>query len=196
MPREELATAVLQAPWLDEDLLRQLYQDEQMSQTAIAEKWDCSQSTVGKWLDRHGIEKRSRSEAVSLGYGNGRYKVPFQTHTTGPECWRHTYKHEKDTVYVHRLVAVAKYGFEAVANMDVHHKNEIPWDNRPENLTVLTHGEHSSHHKKVSGLDRLRIAELYENGDIGSYLLARRLDLDVDPNTVRAIHKEFYGDAS
>jgi hypothetical protein len=30
-------------------------------------------------------------------------------------------KHEGDSVYVHRLAAVAEYGFNAVADMDVHH---------------------------------------------------------------------------
>lgn len=49
-------------------------------------------------------------------------------------------------VRLHRLVAVAEYGFEAVAGQQVHHANRIPWDNRPENLLVLSPSEHSRLH--------------------------------------------------
>jgi len=30
---------------------------------------------------------------------------------------------------------------------NVHHKNDIPWDNRPDNLEVMKHGEHRSLHE-------------------------------------------------
>jgi len=43
----------------------------------------------------------------------------------------------EDRAYLHRLVAVAEYGFDAVADMDVHHKEifdgrSVPFANAPE----------------------------------------------------------------
>lgn len=51
-----------------------------------------------------------------------------------------------EKVYHHRLLAVAKYGIDAVTDMNVHHKNEIPWDNRMENITLIPHDEHRRKH--------------------------------------------------
>ena len=182
-------------PWKDGELLRELYVEKQMGQVEISERWDCSMSTVGNWLEEHGIEKRSRSEAVQLGYGNDRYTVPFQTHVTGAEVWRHSYKNESDMVYVHRLLAVAKFGFDAVADNVVHHESEVRWDNRPGNLELMDHGEHSTlHHTKIEGEDRRKIADRYATTDDSSYDIAE--DYDIDPNTVMNIYREFYGEGN
>lgn len=55
-------------------------------------------------------------------------------------------------MYVHRLLAIAKYGPDIVKDKHVHHKNGIRWDNRPENIGLLDPSEHSKLH--------------YEQGDI------------------------------
>ena len=198
MSGDELASVSPLPPYKDEDLMRRLYQDEMMSMTAMAEQFDCSSSTIRKYLDKFGIETRELGEQISIGYGNGPTIVPMNTKQRGHEIWNHHWKQEHDTVAVHRLVAVAKYGIDAVHRKVVHHKNGIPWDNRPQNLELMEHGDHSVHHRtKGTWLDRLRVAELYENGDVGSYKLAREIDLDIGANTVRNIHEEFYGgDAS
>ena len=133
-------------PWRDEDVLRELYVEEQLSQQKIADRLGCDQWTVGKWLDRLGIEKRSRSEATSLGRGGCLHEVPYETSVFGRERWRHTYMEEKSTVQVHRLVAVAEYGLEEIRDKFIHHENEVPWDNRPENLTPIDPEEHSEYH--------------------------------------------------
>lgn len=46
----------------------------------------------------------------------------------------------------HRLQMVAEHGFEELIGKVVHHKNEIPWDNRPDNLELLSPSEHAMVH--------------------------------------------------
>lgn len=49
--------------------------------------------------------------------------------------------------YIHRLVAVAEYGFDAVtADDDVHHEISVPWYNSSENLRVENWYDHRTAH--------------------------------------------------
>jgi hypothetical protein len=50
----------------DEDWLRSKYLDEKLSTREIAELADCTAPTIQDWLDRHEIEKRSKSEAAKI----------------------------------------------------------------------------------------------------------------------------------
>ena len=180
-------------PWTDAELMEELYHERRMSANQIRKLFDCSMTTVNEWVAKHpNCEKRSRSEAQRNIWGNTN-KVPYRTHRRGHEVWRHSHKEEAHTIYVHRLQAVAEYGVDAVAGMHVHHKNGIKWDNRPENLELLTNSEHQQTHRKVSGVDRLRVAELYENGDVSYRKLHSLLDYGVTWNTIMDIHKSFYG---
>ncbi|WP_247005100.1 HNH endonuclease signature motif containing protein [Halosolutus gelatinilyticus] len=172
-------------PWNDRELMMTLYHDQELSSNQIADLFDCSQATVSNWLKRHGIETRSIQQALSTKYGN---YAKLQMHQKGYECWRA----DKSPVLVHRLVMVAEHGFEAIQGKKVHHKNEIPWDNRPDNLELLSRKEHQRKHLKVTGLDRIRVAEMYEHGDCGSRTVG---DLfGISNGTVLRIHSEFYDD--
>jgi hypothetical protein len=51
-------------------------------------------------------------------------------------------------VKIHRLAAVAWFGYEAVVGKDVHHVSGIPWDNREDNLEPLDPSEHRRRHAK------------------------------------------------
>lgn len=47
-------------PHKDEDTMRELYVDEQMSIPEIAEELDAGTTTIETWLDKHGIDTRDR----------------------------------------------------------------------------------------------------------------------------------------
>lgn len=177
----------------NEDTLRRLYQQEKLSSEDIAERLDCAPNTVLKWLRKHDIEVRSRSDSRSYAHGYHPNEVPIVMHRRGQVRWNYCYKGKKHSVYVHRLLAVAEYGFDEVAGQTVHHKNDIPWDNRPSNIELMDDGEHSKlHHLKVTGDERRKVADLYEYTNRSSYDIAQ--DLDVCAATVRAIHEEYHGE--
>jgi transposase len=178
----------MEHPWRDEGLMRTLYLDELMSQNALSELFDCSISTVGNWLDRHGIRKRTPSEAAQAMWGTLGY-APTRVQPDGHIVWESC----EQAMGVHRLLAAAHWGTEVLEESHIHHKNGIPWDNRIENLEVLSPEEHHSQHRKVDGLDRIRVAELYENGGLSSRKLADYLDHDITAGTVLRIHTEFFG---
>lgn len=50
------------APYHDEETLRELYHVEGLSTAEIADRFGTSQSTISRWLSRHGIETRSFGE--------------------------------------------------------------------------------------------------------------------------------------
>lgn len=64
----------------------------------------------------------------------------------GYERWRLWDAGKDAYFYVHRLTAIAEYGIDAVKGMHVHHRNRIPWDNRPENLELLPPDRHCIRH--------------------------------------------------
>lgn len=74
----------------------------------------------------------------------------FATSSDGYERWdAGSHDGDRETVYVHQLLAVADgadpsdlFGGDA----QVHHRNGVPWDNRPENIDVKTVSDHASDH--------------------------------------------------
>lgn len=172
-------------PWKDGELLRELYLDDRMSMNQIRKRWDCSINTVSTWLDKYGIEKRSRSQSKM----DDLYDISFYHHTRGYEILRPP----DGFVLVHRLLAVAEYGFDAVCGMDVHHKNEIPWDNRPDNIELVAPDKHARRHLKIEEDERKKIADRYHNTDDSSYTIAD--DYPICSATVRDIYAEYYGDS-
>lgn len=63
-------------PHRDEDTLRRLYVDEGMTMSEIADKLDCTTTTVWKWMGRHGIEARDPSEAKLVRRDEAPYRDP------------------------------------------------------------------------------------------------------------------------
>jgi DNA-binding HxlR family transcriptional regulator len=78
----------------------------------------------------------------------------FYTGYYGYEHSRSVVDGDSDVIGIHRLIAVAEYGFDAVADHEVHHLNTIPWDNRSENLVPLNKTDHLETTKNRQKLDR------------------------------------------
>lgn len=79
--------------------------------------------------------------------------VYLKTDAQGYEVISNTYKGKRDRFKHHRLLAVAEFGFEAIKDKVIHHKNNHRWDNRPANIEPMTHSEHAQTHGVWDNLD-------------------------------------------
>jgi len=131
-------------PWHDEECLEKMYHGQGLSAREIAERLGTTSSTILSWMERFGIERRERSRAHQLSMWDG--PATYELDSDGYARWKTTIDRETKSLYVHRLLAVAKYGFEAIKGMDVHHKNGVKWDNRSENIEIKSRREHSQQH--------------------------------------------------
>lgn len=186
-PDVDLPDELPDKPWQDEELMRYLYHDEGLSGAEIAMVLDCSTGGAAEWIDKHDFEKRTQSEAAQNKWG-ALNKANFNTSWKGYEYWAPGNTH----VYVHRLMMVAEHGFDEVCEKHVHHKNGIEWDNRFDNLDLVTNEEHRREHLKVPEEDRKKIADMYEHTDKSSYDIADEVDYDIAPGTVMEIYREYY----
>lgn len=130
-------------PWQDKTTLEHLYVKRRLSSNQIAEILPCNRGNVKRWLRRHGIERRSQSDAAKL---KGLRKPPHHRWHNGYEQVVTQINGKQRGVQIHRLIAVAEYGFDAVSDMVVHHRNGVKWDNRPENIELMGRDEHTAHH--------------------------------------------------
>lgn len=121
-----------------------LYYNQGLSQTAIGERFGVHQTIISKRMREWGIAPGKRFDLAAKAR-----KVPwatFGTNHAGYEVWRARDGETMHTVTVHRLAAVAWYGLEAVAGNVIHHKNDIRWDNREDNIEVMSDSEHKRLH--------------------------------------------------
>ena len=114
-------------------MLRRLYQEKRLSLPEIGDICDVDPSTIHYHMEKHDIERRDESvDSIPSLYMS----------TKGYELFKVEVNGESHTVRHHRLIAVAHHGFGELCSKDVHHKSGIPWDNRPDNLEVLSRSEH------------------------------------------------------
>lgn len=126
----------------DAETLRRLYTDKEMSMSEVANELGVCENTVYNWMERHDIERRNPQEQP-----HRLYMLPsFINTSNGYEAWQTQWKNDRHQVTVHRLLAVSEYGFDTVKDNQIHHKNGVKWDNRPENIEVLSPAEHQKRH--------------------------------------------------
>ena len=129
----------------DEGWLREKYHGERWTLQDMADECGVTIGTVHRWMKRHGVKRRDRKQYLRREYAG------FYNQQSGYEAWSsHNTEGTTDHLRVHRLLAVAKYGFDAVCGKQVHHKNGIRWDNRPENIEIVTRDQHREAHDEFA----------------------------------------------
>ncbi|WP_237713322.1 HNH endonuclease [Halococcus hamelinensis] len=150
----------------DPDVLRELYVERGLTATRTAEELGVHRDTISTALDDFDIERHGPSEYRRKAHLSK--PVPLQMFG-GYEMWQHsTGLHTPaEKVFVHRLLAVAVYGFEAVVGHDVHHENECRFDNRPSNVVLKTRSEHTAEHnpRHFTDEEATAIRRRYETDD-------------------------------
>lgn len=126
---------------LTPEILRRLYWEDGMKISEIADEFSISEEPIRRRMEDYNIERRSSADYKWVN------RASFGHDTRGYERWTATNgKYEKDRFRVHRLAAVAWFGVDKVAGSVVHHKNGITWDNREENLEVMSASDHAKLH--------------------------------------------------
>jgi len=141
----------------DPDTLHRLYWGEKKSISQIADMTNMSNHAVRNQMENHGINRRSDSRGAKIRL---RKRHPeFRTGDFGYNLVISRCDGERSQVKLSRLLAVAEYGFDAVEGKHVHHKNKIPWDDRPENIELLEPSEHAEHHSRGEANNRAKLTE-------------------------------------
>jgi len=132
--------------WEQHSYLKELYVNQKQTQKEIAEILGTTKSNISANLLESGVKTRKR--------GDLQHPTTYISESGYLTC-RHRLggrDGERVAFRIHRLVAVAEYGYDEVAGKVVHHKNRHRLDNRPENLQPISKSEHAKLH--------------HENGDI------------------------------
>jgi DNA-binding XRE family transcriptional regulator len=175
----------------DADWLERKYWEENLTTHEMGDIVDMNHGTIVYWMAKHDIPRKNNIELIKQ-----RCRKEYATYFTkksGHEAWQTSdTEGGEDYCAVHRLAAVAWFGWDAVVGNDVHHDNNVPWDNREENLTPMGDREHMQHHAKefkdkdgieqnfggmrdYDGVTPERIRELYHGEGLSQRQVAEEL---------------------
>lgn len=153
----------------DKEILKQLYIREQLSQREIAERLEVSIGAIQQWIQRHDIE----SEAAT-----------YMTHEGYPLWQSHG-----EYLQVHKLLAIHNgedpHKVFSGREYHTHHKNGIRWANWPENIELMTHSEHMSHHHEEQWgdkpwRDKGLLWEMYVEEGFTTYEIAEEMECSAE----------------
>lgn len=120
------------------DILAYLYWIEDHKQKEIADRYGYSTSCISRHMSDceipTGPDPTKHTASIAV-YENGHWKC------------HSLYKDTYEYTYLHRLLAVAEYGFDSVIDKEVHHETGCGLDNRPDAITLMNQDEHSSLHQ-------------------------------------------------
>jgi len=127
-------------PWQDKETLIKAYVDEGVDSYTLAKRWDCAASTIRAYVNKFDLYDP----------GDGKHYPALHTDDSGYE--RIVPADGRAGILHHRLIIIA-HGADpnkvySGRNYHVHHKNGVKWDNREENIELLTSYEHNSMHAK------------------------------------------------
>lgn len=128
---------------LSPNRIRDLYHEQGLSIDGVADELGVAATTVSRRMRDYGIERDE--------WPRGDAHVPTRVDKEGYVRWRHQYrdsdgKKRENTIAIHRLAAVAWFGFDALDESVVHHCDRVPWDNRKSNLALLSRRDHGRLH--------------------------------------------------
>lgn len=157
----------------DEETLRRLHHVEGLSLKDMADRLGCGKTTVHRWMDRLDVSRRDHKQAAAKEFR--KEYATYRVDLDGYCIWRSYYNGVSERVPVHRLLAVAEYGFDAVGGKVVHHESGVPWDNRTDNIELMDNTEHSNlHHpngeehpnSKLTADEVREIKQLFDDTDL------------------------------
>ena len=128
----------------EREWLAEQYHGKGRSLKDIANECDVNPVTIMNWMERHDIPRRTATQHKRNEPANHTF-MP-----TGYERVASKHKGEFKQAKVHQLVAIANgadpHKVFSGGKYECHHKNRIPWDNRPENVELLDGIEHDEIH--------------------------------------------------
>lgn len=128
------------------------YSEKMRSMTSIAKELGISWVIVSRYLDKYEIPKRTKSEQQN-GERSSNWKGGRHIKDNGYieiYCPSHPNASKRKCVYEHQLVAEQKLGRYLKKDEVVHHIDMNKTNNSPQNLVVLTNGNHIKLHSLLN----------------------------------------------